>query len=52
MKSPWPENQCLDCHGLDNYVKKNAPKLGDSHFRCWHQEFDAGRHNCTQCHIA
>mgnify|MGYP000890631507 CR=1 FL=1 len=45
------ENQCLDCHGMDNYVKKNAPKLGDSHFVAGTKKFDAGRHNCTQCHV-
>jgi cytochrome c-type protein NapB len=45
------ENQCLDCHGLDNYVKKSAPKLGDSHFVAATKAFDASRHNCTQCHV-
>lgn len=49
------ENQCLTCHGPDAYMKKNAPKVGDSHF------FDrdgnklagtsAARHNCQQCHV-
>ena len=49
------ENQCLTCHGADVYKKKNAPKIGDSHF------FDregkkleatsALRHNCVQCHV-
>jgi cytochrome c-type protein NapB len=24
-------NQCVECHGIDSYQKKNAPKLGDSH---------------------
>jgi cytochrome c-type protein NapB len=45
------ENQCLDCHSLDNYVKKNAPKLGDSHFVATTKAFDASRHNCTACHV-
>lgn len=45
------ENQCNDCHGPANYVKKNAPKIGDSHFVAATKEFDAARHNCTQCHV-
>ena len=45
------ENQCLDCHGAENYVKKNAPKLGDSHFVAATKAFDVSRHNCTQCHV-
>lgn len=48
-------NQCLDCHGAANYKKKNAPKVGDSHFvnRDGQKldEASAGRHNCTQCHV-
>jgi cytochrome c-type protein NapB len=45
------ENQCLDCHGQDNYVKKNAPKLGDSHFVAATKEFDPARHVCVNCHV-
>jgi cytochrome c-type protein NapB len=46
------ENQCLDCHGPDNYVKKTSPKLGDSHFRRRHHRSSIrSRHNCTQCHV-
>ncbi len=49
------ENQCLSCHGADTYKKKNAPKVGDSHFRDRNgnllQEASAGRHNCVQCHV-
>ena len=45
------ENQCLDCHGQDNYVKKNSPKLGDSHFVAGGKTFDASRHICTTCHV-
>ena len=45
------ENQCLDCHGMENYVKKNAPKLGDSHFVAATKAFDASRHVCTSCHV-
>ena len=45
------ENQCLDCHGDANYVKKNSPKLGDSHFVAATKAFDPSRHNCTQGHV-
>jgi cytochrome c-type protein NapB len=45
------ENQCLDCHGPANYVKKTSPKLGDSHFQTATQVVDPSRHNCTSCHV-
>lgn len=45
------ENQCLDCHGAANYVKKNSPKMGDSHFVAKTKAFDASRHVCTSCHV-
>ena len=49
------ENQCLSCHGVDNYQKKKAPKVGDSHFRDRDgkllEHASAARHNCTQCHV-
>ncbi|KXB29062.1 nitrate reductase [Dechloromonas denitrificans] len=49
------ENQCLSCHGPDVYKKKNAPKVGDSHFRDRDgkvlPEASAARHNCVQCHV-
>ncbi len=46
------ENQCLDCHGPDNHVKKNSPKLGDSHFVAAGKTFDASRYVCSNCHVA
>ncbi len=46
------ENQCLDCHGPANAAKKNAPKLGDSHFSDAKQtQFAPSRYNCNQCHV-
>ena len=45
------ENQCMDCHGPANYVKKTSPKLGDSHFLAGGKTFDASRHVCTSCHV-
>lgn len=49
-------NQCLDCHSAETYKKKNAPKLGDSHFRDLRtgkvmQEMSAARYQCTLCHV-
>ena len=26
------DNQCLECHGAQNHVVKNAPRISDSHF--------------------
>ena len=45
------ENQCMDCHGPANYVKKNSPKMGDSHFVAATKAFDASRHVCSSCHV-
>ncbi len=49
-------NQCLECHGIDTYEKKNAPKVGDSHFRDLRtgnlmKEMSAARYQCTLCHV-
>lgn len=49
------ENACLDCHSAATYKKKNAPKIGDSHFLSREgkklDEASAARHNCVQCHV-
>lgn len=50
------ENQCLSCHGADQYKKKQAPKIGDSHFRNQQtgelmKQMSSARHNCVQCHV-
>lgn len=50
------ENQCLSCHDVDQYKKKNAPKIGDSHFRNQQtgelmKQVSSARHNCVQCHV-
>lgn len=49
------ENQCLSCHGPEVFKKKNAPKIGDSHFKDregkMHEMVSALRHNCVQCHV-
>lgn len=50
------ENQCMSCHSAATYQKKQAPKIGDSHFinPATGQKLVDGsmaRHNCTQCHV-
>lgn len=49
------ENQCLDCHGAEQYVKKNAPKISDTHFVGATGEkladTDHRRHACQLCHV-
>ena len=48
-------NQCLDCHGAENFKKKKAPEIGQSHFldRDGKKLSDASarRYNCVQCHV-
>jgi cytochrome c-type protein NapB len=48
-------NQCLDCHGANNYKKKKAPEIGKSHFVTRDGETlsqaSARRYNCVQCHV-
>ncbi len=51
------ENQCMSCHSAATYQKKNAPKIGDSHFinPATGEKLAEGsnaRHNCVQCHVA
>lgn len=50
------DNQCMECHGPDTYQKKNAPKLGDSHFRdpatgTVQTTVSGARYQCTLCHV-
>lgn len=49
------ENQCLECHGLENYRKKNAPKLGDSHLAFsadgTKKVVTMDRYQCNTCHV-
>lgn len=50
------DNQCLECHGPDTYQKKEAPKIGDSHFRDQQSgellpDMSAARYQCTLCHV-
>ena len=49
------DNQCLECHGAQNYVVKNAPRISDSHFvSATGQKLadtDGRRHACQLCHV-
>ncbi|MEN6588000.1 MAG: nitrate reductase cytochrome c-type subunit [Sulfuricella sp.] len=50
------ENQCLTCHGPEKFKEKNAPKIGDSHFRNPQsgeimKQVSSARYNCVQCHV-
>lgn len=50
------ENSCMDCHSAANYVKKQSPKISDSHFidpvtGKKLAEGSAARWNCMQCHV-
>jgi cytochrome c-type protein NapB len=48
-------NQCMDCHSAATFKKKNAPKVGDSHFINRDgkklEEASSARYNCVQCHV-
>lgn len=49
------ENQCMSCHGLENYRKKNAPKVGDSHLTFsadgMSKVVTMDRYQCNSCHV-
>jgi len=49
------ENQCMSCHGLENYRKKNAPKVGDSHLTFsadgTKKVVTMDRYQCNTCHV-
>lgn len=46
------DNQCLECHGPANYVKKNSPKLGDSHLAAaGAAQVRMDRYQCNTCHV-
>lgn len=49
------DNQCLECHGVETYAKKNAPRISDSHqVGASGQKLadaDPRRHACQLCHV-
>ncbi|CAG0929435.1 MAG: hypothetical protein EFKGCFLK_00118 [Rhodocyclaceae bacterium] len=45
------ENQCMECHSLDSYQKKNAPRLGDSHLDAGKKMVTMDRYQCNTCHV-
>lgn len=48
-------NQCLECHGAEYHVAKNAPKISDTHFIDAQgkqlADTDHRRHACQLCHV-
>lgn len=52
------DNQCMDCHSAENFKKKNAPKLGDSHMTLvdvpgggMNKVMNMTRWQCNTCHV-
>jgi cytochrome c-type protein NapB len=49
------ENQCMDCHSLEKYREKKAPKLGDSHLAFsadgMKKTVTMDRYQCNTCHV-
>ncbi len=49
------ENQCMDCHSLEKYREKKAPKLGDSHLAFsadgMKKVVTMDRYQCNSCHV-
>lgn len=49
------DNQCLSCHSEENYKKKNAPVMGESHYvdrdGKRSKAADSRRHACQLCHV-
>lgn len=49
------DNQCLECHGPANYIKKESPPIGDKHFAGGDSKsgtIAGARHACVMCHVA
>jgi cytochrome c-type protein NapB len=49
------DNQCLSCHGMDAYKKKNSPAISKSHLldsSGRKPASSAARHSCVLCHVA
>jgi cytochrome c-type protein NapB len=49
------ENQCMDCHSLEKYREKKAPKMGDSHLAFssdgLKKVLTMDRYQCNTCHV-
>lgn len=44
------DNQCMSCHGPDQYQKKQSPRVGDKHLTAGKQ-LAMNRYQCTMCHV-
>ncbi len=55
LKINLDQNKCLGCHGPDNYEKKGATRVGESHFVDRKgktlDHVAPSRYFCTQCHV-
>ncbi len=46
------DNQCLECHGPANYLKKEAPAVGEKHFVPGSKtQISQARWACVMCHV-
>lgn len=49
------DNQCMDCHSVEKYKEKNAPKVGDSHLAkaeaSGKRPVTMDRYQCNSCHV-
>ncbi|HET9735187.1 MAG TPA: nitrate reductase cytochrome c-type subunit [Burkholderiales bacterium] len=46
------DNQCLECHSPANYVKKQAPVVGEKHFVAGSKtQLSNARYACVMCHV-
>jgi cytochrome c-type protein NapB len=46
------DNQCLECHSPANYVKKQAPVVGEKHFVPGSKtQLSNARYACVMCHV-
>jgi cytochrome c-type protein NapB len=46
------DNQCLECHSPANYVKKQAPVVGERHFVAGSKtQLSNARYACVMCHV-
>jgi len=49
------DNQCLECHSVEKFKEKNAPKIGDSHLAAGaagaKRAVTMDRYQCNSCHV-
>jgi cytochrome c-type protein NapB len=46
------DNQCMECHGPANAVKKESPAVGEQHFVAGSKtQLSNARYACVMCHV-